>query len=121
MKRRTKTLGDRLGVDWGVIPASEFEFGVAHELAEHGDVLGTGARGELNAAKTALAHLREHPDYYSVVTRAFHEPGPLSGASDTDEPSRPHTGWIVLALATVGLVLWWRSTTSDPTAKGSVA
>jgi len=62
-----KGIGDRIGVDWTVIPLDEFRQGLTVEL-EHGahdpqtdvtsdDLLVTG--------KIALAHLKEFPDYYT--------------------------------------------------------
>jgi hypothetical protein len=66
-----KDIGDRIGVDWTVIPLDEFRQGLRVEL-EHGahdpqtdvtsdDLLVTG--------KIALAHLKEFPDYYTRLGR----------------------------------------------------
>jgi hypothetical protein len=66
-----RAIGDRLDIDWGVIPLDEFRMGLAVEL-EHGardpatdvtqdDTLVTG--------KIALAHLNEFPDYYTRLEK----------------------------------------------------
>jgi hypothetical protein len=62
-----RTLGDRMGIDWTVVPLDEFRSGLAVEL-EHGtrdpqtNVTDDDA---LATAKIALAHLKEFPDYYT--------------------------------------------------------
>lgn len=66
-----REIGDRLGIDWRVIPLEEFRMGLAVEL-EHGahdpatdvtndDLVVTG--------KIALAHLNEFPDYYTRLAK----------------------------------------------------
>jgi hypothetical protein len=62
-----KDIGDRIGVDWTVIPLDEFRRGLRVEL-EHGahdpqtDVT---SDDPLLTGKIALAHLKEFPDYYT--------------------------------------------------------
>ena len=62
-----REIGDRVGVDWNVIPLEEFRMGLAVEL-EHGvhdsqtDVTGDDLT---TTGKIALAHLKEFPDYYT--------------------------------------------------------
>jgi hypothetical protein len=70
-----KRIGDRLGIDWTVIPLEEFRVGLSIEL-EHGthdpetDVTGDD---ELTTGKIALAHLREFPDYYTRLEKLEEE------------------------------------------------
>jgi len=62
-----KDIGDRLGVDWSVIPVEEFRQGLGVEL-EHGahDPQTDVTSDDLQlTGKIALAHLKEFPDYYS--------------------------------------------------------
>jgi hypothetical protein len=66
-----KDIGDRLGIDWAVIPLEEFREGLRVEL-EHGaqdpqtDVTGDDL---LLTGKIALAHLKEFPDYYTRLDK----------------------------------------------------
>jgi len=60
-------IGDRLGIDWAVIPIEEFRVGLAVEL-EHGahdpETNVTGDDLSLTG-KIAWAHLKEFADYYT--------------------------------------------------------
>lgn len=62
-----RAIGDRLGVDWARVSLDQLEKGMRVEMEEHGsghpdtDVIGSDP---VKAAKIALAHLREIPDYY---------------------------------------------------------
>lgn len=59
--RAAKAIGDKLGVDWTKIPLEPLRQGIEVEWDEHQDV----HHGDANiAAKIALAHLKERPDYY---------------------------------------------------------
>lgn len=59
--RAAKAIGDKLGVDWTKIPLEQLRQGIEVEWDEHQDV----HHGDANiAAKIALAHLKERPDYY---------------------------------------------------------
>lgn len=66
-----RSIGDRLGIDWSVIPLEEFRMGLAVEL-EHGardpatDVTNDDS---LVTGKIALAHLNEFPDYYTRLQK----------------------------------------------------
>lgn len=64
-QRKAKSIGRRLGLDWGVYSLKEFTMGVNEELEHrdvtHGDLLLTG--------KIAKAHLDELPDYYSRLKK----------------------------------------------------
>lgn len=54
-------IGDKLGVDWNSIDLNQLVEGTQQELEEHPDVLSTLESG----VRTALAHLKEIPDYYT--------------------------------------------------------
>ena len=65
-QEQAKEIGDRLGIDWNIIPLEQFTMGINIEL-EHGmrdpqtnitndDPMLTG--------KIAWAHLKEYSDYY---------------------------------------------------------
>ena len=65
-QEQAKEIGDRLGIDWNIIPLEQFTMGINIEL-EHGmkdpqtnitndDPILTG--------KIAWAHLKEYSDYY---------------------------------------------------------
>lgn len=64
-QRKAKSIGDRLGLDWGIYSLKEFTMGLNEELEHrdvtHGDLLLTG--------KIAKAHLDELPDYYSRLKK----------------------------------------------------
>ena len=66
-----RSVGDRIGVEWGKIPLEEFQMGLAVEL-EHGardpatDVTNDDAT---LTGKIALAHLNEFPDYYTRLAK----------------------------------------------------
>ena len=66
IQEQAKEIGDRLGIDWNIIPLEQFTMGINIEL-EHGmkdpqtnitndDPILTG--------KIAWAHLKEYSDYY---------------------------------------------------------
>ena len=76
-----RRIGDKIGVNWDLITIEEFSFGVQHEYREHRDVLGKGPRGMLRAGRTAHAHLKENPHYYSILADALGEDGPADGPS----------------------------------------
>ncbi len=70
-KDQAKEIGDKLGIDWNIIPLDQFFKGINVEL-EHGlkdpqtnitndDPIMTG--------KIALAHLKELPDYYDRLDK----------------------------------------------------
>ncbi|MDH3456849.1 MAG: hypothetical protein OER90_08410 [Gemmatimonadota bacterium] len=66
-----RTLGDRIGVDWTVVPLGEFRSGLSVEL-EHGarDPQTNVTDDDLVVtAKIALAHLKEFPDYYTRLAK----------------------------------------------------
>jgi len=66
-----RSVGDRIGVEWGKIPLEEFQMGLEVEL-EHGardpatDVTNDDAT---LTGKIALAHLNEFPDYYTRLAK----------------------------------------------------
>ena len=71
IQEQAKEIGDRLGIDWNIIPLEQFLLGINVEL-EHGlrdpqtnitndDPILTG--------KIAWAHLKEYSDYYDKLKR----------------------------------------------------
>ena len=71
IQEQAKEIGDRLGIDWNIIPLEQFTMGINIEL-EHGmkdpqtnitndDPIMTG--------KIALAHLKERSDYYVLLDK----------------------------------------------------
>jgi len=65
-----KTLGDRLGVDWNEVSFDEFKKGIDIE-SEHTDTVGDDIE---KFAKIALDHLKERPDYYTMLLAAEDKP-----------------------------------------------
>ena len=70
-QEQAKEIGDRLGIDWKIIPLEQFTLGINVEL-EHGtkdpqtnitndDPILTG--------KIAWAHLKEYSDYYDRLKK----------------------------------------------------
>ncbi len=59
----SRRIGDRIGVDWSQVYLNQLTMGLNVEM-EHSDV--TGADEE-TTARIALAHLRERPDYYTML------------------------------------------------------
>lgn len=57
----TKRIGDKLKVNWHKVDLVQLKMGIAVER-EHRNIIGNSLT---MAAKVALAHLREIPDYYS--------------------------------------------------------
>jgi len=68
---QAKRIGDRIGVNWKRIPLSEFRRGLVVEL-EHGRVdrqTDITHDNLLMTGKIALAHLKEHPRYYTRLRK----------------------------------------------------
>lgn len=64
-REQAKEVGDNLRVNWGRVNLEQFRVGLEVEL-EHTDV--TGGDLELTGM-IALAHLDEHPNYYTKLRR----------------------------------------------------
>jgi hypothetical protein len=60
-KATTKKIGDKLKVNWTKVDLNQLRMGIAVER-EHRNVIGNSLT---MAAKIALAHIKELPDYYS--------------------------------------------------------
>jgi hypothetical protein len=58
-------IGKRLGVNFDVIPVEILRYGMSIEM-EHKSVIGSS---KLKAAKIALAHLEEFPNYYEALEK----------------------------------------------------
>jgi hypothetical protein len=66
-----KSIGDRLGVDWGKLDLEQFRLGLAVEM-EHGSrdpETDVTQNDPLITGKIALAHLNEFPDYYTRLAK----------------------------------------------------
>jgi hypothetical protein len=66
-----KSIGDRLGVDWGKLNLEQFRLGLAVEM-EHGSrdpETDVTQNDPLITGKIALAHLNEFPDYYTRLAK----------------------------------------------------
>jgi hypothetical protein len=66
-----KRIGDSLHIDWAKVSLEEFGAGLAVEL-EHGSrdpETNVTNDDEMLTGKSALAHLREYPDYYTRLER----------------------------------------------------
>jgi len=64
---QARAIGDRLGVDWAVIPLEEYRLGLRVEL-EHGardPETNVTSDDPILTGKIAWAHLKEFPDYYT--------------------------------------------------------
>lgn len=60
-------IGEALRVNWDIVDPEEFCMGM-HEELEHKDI----TRGDpIMTGKIVLAHLKERPDYYSVLEEAM--------------------------------------------------
>jgi len=62
----SKSIGEKLGIDWGKFDVEQFRMGMDVEL-EHGKVdpnTNVSNDDPLITGKIALAHLNEFPDYY---------------------------------------------------------
>lgn len=66
-------VGTKLGVEWAVISMEEFRHGIEVEMGEHGtrdpdlNVIDDSLEG---AARIALSHLHEDPQYYTKLYQA---------------------------------------------------
>lgn len=66
-----KSIGERMGIDWGKVAIDEFRMGLGVEL-EHGTVdpeTNVTNDDDILTGKIALAHLREFPDYYTRLEK----------------------------------------------------
>ena len=66
-----REIGDRLGLDWGVIDLAEYQRGLEVEL-EHGSrdpETNVTSDDPLLTGKIAWAHLKEFPDYYTRLDK----------------------------------------------------
>jgi hypothetical protein len=69
--KKLKQIGDELGIDWSKIPFEQLKKGIQIEL-EHGkrdpqtDVTHDDP---IKTIKVAWAHLKERPDYYTILKK----------------------------------------------------
>lgn len=69
--KKAKEIGDRLGVNFNVLPLKWWKYGIEVEL-EHGRITpytNVTNNDLMMTAKIALAHLIEFPDYYQRLKR----------------------------------------------------
>jgi len=69
--KRTKEIGDALGIDWKQLNINEFQMGLEVEL-EHGEKYpetNVTNNDPILTGKIALAHLNEIPDYYTRLVK----------------------------------------------------
>lgn len=70
-----KTIGEKLGIDWGKFDVEQFRMGMDVEL-EHGTrdpITNVTNDDPLMTGKIALAHLNELPDYYTRLEKMEQE------------------------------------------------
>ena len=64
-RAQAKKVGNRIGVDWGLVNINEFRKGIADEF-EHEVIV----KGDIKIAATiAYDHLREIPNYYTMLEK----------------------------------------------------
>ena len=66
IQEQAKEIGDRLGIDWNIIPLEQFLLGINVEL-EHGlrdPQTNITNNDPILTGKIAWAHLKEYSDYY---------------------------------------------------------
>lgn len=66
-QKEAKKIGKTLGIDFRKVDLKEFTMGM-NEEQEHSRVLGDDPE---TLGRISLDHLKEHPNYYSVLKRAF--------------------------------------------------
>ena len=74
-QEQAKEIGDRLGIDWNVIPLEQFTLGMNIEL-EHGmKDLQTNVTNDdlILTGKIAWVHLKEYSDYYDRLKEVEEE------------------------------------------------
>lgn len=80
---QTLEIGNKLGIDWGLLNVEQFRIGLNVEL-EHGlnspstDVTGNDP---IMTGKIALAHLNEYADYYTRLKKMEREAEEQHGQS----------------------------------------
>jgi hypothetical protein len=111
-----RAVGDRLGVDWGVVQPDWWRRALGVEL-EHGSRLGwrTNVTGDdlEKTGRIALAHLVEFPDYYERLDRLEREADAHWAGRARPSPFRPGADGaraalcrgVLVALLTVATVL----------------
>lgn len=74
--QRAKQIGDEIGVDWDEIDLGEFIQGIKEEMEHgsmYGDVTQVHADDYVVSAKIAVAHLKEVPNYYTLLEEMEHK------------------------------------------------
>ncbi len=62
-----KSIGDKLGIDWGKFDVKQFRLGLNAELADgtYNPVTSFASDDPIMIGKVVRAHLNEFPDYYT--------------------------------------------------------
>lgn len=68
-----KNLGDKMSVNWEEIDPKEFRLGLNTETEHDDDGPLDVVKSEKDLAKIVLAHLKEHPKYYTKLKRIEEE------------------------------------------------
>ena len=91
--KRTKEIGDEIGVDWDIVDLGQFIEGVKEEF-EHGNEFGEATKVHdddyITSGRIAYAHLIERPDYYTALAQ-------LEAAGDAkfDDSDNLKKSWVV--------------------------
>jgi hypothetical protein len=93
--KKTKEVGDEIGLDWSIIDLGEFRQGIKEEM-EHGSEYGAASKVHdddyVISGRIALAHIIEVPDYYQRLETLETEAGELWG--EGDEATKKRKEWI---------------------------
>lgn len=63
--KEARRVGERLGIDWEIIPIEQFRMGLEVEQ-EHDDLVGDNVN---DWGRIAIAHILEVPDYYTKLRK----------------------------------------------------
>ena len=87
--QRAKAIGDKIGLDWGVVDLGQFIQGIKIEM-EHGTEYGPATTVHnddyVTAGRIAYAHIIERPDYYTALE--IMEQAGDEKFNDSEEPKK---------------------------------
>lgn len=82
-----KWVGDQLGIDWSRVDLGEFAAGLGVESEHDVDPETDVVDDLLDIGKIAWAHLKERPDYYSMLKNAEADEGAMGRSVwNADQP-----------------------------------
>lgn len=94
--KKTKEIGDEIGLDWSIIDLGEFRQGIKEEM-EHGTEYGAASQVHdddyVISGRIALAHIIEVPDYYQRLEDLETDAEKLWG--EGDEATEKRKAWIL--------------------------